>query len=106
MFGVGKYVYGLLVWTKKTPGYTKRLGHKQAIALAKGKTASCKGIIVNTAVFTAKICTTVIAMPRRKFVLFASVMDELRLLFALLNGNLIALFFTKRKANRTRTYGI
>jgi len=84
MFGVGKYVYGLFAWVEKPPGCTKRLCHKGAIGLAIGKTTSYKGISVNEAAFTAKLCTTVIAMPRRMFVLFASVMDELRLHFALL----------------------
>ena len=105
MFGVGKNVNGLLVWTKKPHGCAKRLCHKRAIGLAKGKTASCKGISVNTAAFIAKIYTTVIAMPRRKFALFASVMDELRLLFALLFGKASELFCTNRKVNITRTYG-
>ena len=74
--------------------------------MAKGKTASCKGISVNTAAFIAKIYTSVIAMPRRKFALFASVMDELRLLFALLYGHLGEILCNKRKANRKLTYGI
>ena len=104
MFGVGKYVYGLFVWAEKPPWCTKRLCHKQAIGLAKGKTASCKGISVNTAAFTAKMCTAVIAMPRRKFALFPSAMNELRLHFALLYGNLGELCCNVRNANKMLTY--
>ena len=73
MFGVGKYVYGLPVWAKKPPGCAKRLCHKGAIGLAIGKTASYKGISVNTAVFTAKICAAVIAMPKRMFMLLSRI---------------------------------
>jgi hypothetical protein len=106
MFGVGKYVYGLFVSKKKPYKCAKRLCQKQNDCLAKGKSPSCKGIIVCRANFTTKRCATVIIIPRQMLVVFASGMDELRLLFVLLYGNFGELFCTKRKVNKMRTYGI